>query len=159
MSTVNTVSMLSAVGLNCPDQPHPGCPPTSPAPVLWQGFPDGPQVHVVTLSPTVSLALSPVSSCAAPGWTWPWFMPSLVSGAADRCCYQPLALPAPLTCCVRGWTLIGEGIACAGVTLGSWLILPWGAAPLTLFPDKQDKSLMKLQEDKFRITIKKTCQL
>lgn len=125
MITANTVRMLSALmGLHCPEQPFLGSPSrTSPAPVVCQGFPDGPQVHVVTLSPVVSSASSPVSSSAAPGWTWLWFISNPVSEAADRPCCQP-------------WSLL---------------------TPLSL--DKQDKSLLKLQQDKFRITIKKivTC--
>lgn len=56
---------------------------------------------------------------------------------------------------LQGWTLVGEGTAYVAVTPNSWLILLWSAAPLTLLPDKHDKSLWKLQQDTFQINIKK----
>lgn len=83
-------------------------PQTSSVPVLQHGFPGGSQVHVITLSPILS------HSCC-PRMALPLTHALSCVWAPDRCCHKPLALLTPAA----------EGIACPGVTLGPWLILPW----------------------------------
>lgn len=95
-------------------------------------------------SPCLHSCLTP----AVPGWPWPWFMPSPVPWLLID------AVTSPWLC----WTQLVRALLCWSYP---WPLAhpPLGAAPLSLFPDKQDKSLLNLQQGKFWITIKKISQL
>lgn len=85
MSTVNTVSTLSAVGLNCPDQPHPGCP-RLPCPSSLTELPRW----------TSGSCCHPVSNCVF----------SLVSCLILCCPWMDLALVHALSCVWGCWQML-----------------------------------------------------
>lgn len=96
------------------------------------------------LSPCLRSCLIP----AVPGWPWPWFLLSPVPGLLTDAVTSPGSADPSwwghCLCWSYPWPLAHP---------------PLGTAPPSLFPDKQDKSLLNLQQDKFWITIKKTSQL
>lgn len=156
MSTVNTVRSLTApVVPNCPGRWV--LPRTQPQPPLscFSGGASQMDLRFV-LSSCLQLISCSISSC-------PWMDLALVHPLACVQSWWWTLLQAPGSVgrayMLQGCTLVGEGTACVAVTPSSWLILLWRAAPLTLLPDKQDKSLWKLQQDTFQITIKKTSKL
>lgn len=101
MSTVNTVRPLTApIVPNCPEWralprtqcQHPLSCFSGGASQMDLRFVLSPD-HI--WSPDLVSRSHPVPSPAAPGWTWHWLIPSLVS----RPCYKHLTLLAMLTCC------------------------------------------------------------